>query len=146
MSTFTAQISWRRTTDAFTSETYNREHTWDFGEAGVVHASAAPGYRGLPTHVDPEQAFVASLSSCHMLTFLAVAANRGLSVRTYTDDAEGFLEKNDKGRLAMTRVTLHPVVVFDGETPDETQLARLHASAHRGCFIANSVRTVVTVL
>ena len=151
MSTHNALISWRRTTDTFTYETYNREHTWSFGEAGVVQASAAPGYLGLPTHVDPEQAFVASLSSCHMLTFLAVAAKRGLSVLTYTDDARGFLEKDDRGRLAMTRVELRPVVVFDpatsrGETPDETQLARLHAAAHRGCFIANSVRAVVTVV
>ena len=146
MSAFHAAIAWQRTSETFTSETYNREHTWDFGPAGVVQGSAAPDYRGLPSHVNPEQAFVAAVSSCHMLTFLAVAANRGLNVRTCTDPAVGYLEKDEAGHLAITRVELRPVVVFDGDTPDEALLARLHASAHRGCFIANSVRAVVTVV
>jgi organic hydroperoxide reductase OsmC/OhrA len=111
-----------------------------------VTASAAPGYRGNPALVNPEEAFVAALSSCHMLTFLAVAAKRKFIVDTYSDRAVGFLEKNVKGKLAITRVILRPAVAFSGPTiPTKEQLAALHEEAHHGCFIANSVTTDVTV-
>ena len=95
---------------------------------------------------DPEEAFVAALSSCHMLTFLAIAATRRLTVDSYQDDAVGTLEKNDKGRLAMTRVVLRPRVVFGAEsTPSADELQKMHQKAHAGCFIANSVTSDVVV-
>jgi organic hydroperoxide reductase OsmC/OhrA len=116
-------------------------------EGGVrVPASAAPAYRGNPAHVNPEEALVAALSSCHMLTFLAIAAKKRFVVDRYSDQAIGFLEKNSKGKLAMTRVILHPRVVFGGPTlPTAEQLAELHEGAHSECFIANSVTTAVTI-
>ncbi|MGH7232248.1 MAG: OsmC family protein [Nitrospiraceae bacterium] len=116
-------------------------------EGGVrVPASAAPSYRGNPAHVNPEEGFVAALSSCHMLTFLAVAAKKRFVVDRYSDQAVGFLEKNQKGKLAITRVILHPQVAFGGTTlPTPEQIAALHEQAHSGCFIANSVTTEVTV-
>ena len=127
--------------------TYNREHDWRFKGGVTVNASAAPAYRGSPNCPDPEDAFVASLSSCHMLTFLAVAAKRGFVVDRYEDAAVGFLEKNPEGKLAITRVELHPQIEFGGErTPDAATLASMHDMAHHECFIANSVHTDVRVV
>jgi organic hydroperoxide reductase OsmC/OhrA len=112
----------------------------------VVQASAAPACRGSAGLVDPEEAFVAALSSCHMLTFLAYAAKRRFVVERYRDRAVGFLEKNAEGRLAVTRVVLRPEVVFaDGSAPAADELEELHHKAHEACFIANSVTTTVTV-
>ena len=103
-------------------------------------------YRGNRAHVNPEEGLVAALSSCHMLTFLAVAAKKQFVVDQYSDHAVGFLEKNQKGKLAITRVVLHPRVVFGGPTPPTPeQIAALHERAHAECFIANSVLTDVTV-
>jgi len=111
-----------------------------------VTASAAPAYRGNPAHVNPEEGLVAALSSCHMLTFLAVAAKKHFVVDHYTDQAVGFLDKNDKGKLAITRVILRPRIAFGGTTvPTPQEIAELHEQAHHGCFIANSVTTVVTI-
>jgi organic hydroperoxide reductase OsmC/OhrA len=146
MSEHFATIAWTRETPEFTVETYNRDHDWTFDAGVTVRASAALAYRGNERCVDPEEAFVASIASCHMLTFLAVACKRRFVVDRYHDEAIGFLEKNDAGRLAVTRVTLRPAVTFGGErvpTPDE--LRQLHDQAHHACFIANSVRTEVTV-
>ncbi len=138
-------VSWERKTDDFRYDTYERAHVWRF-EGGVeVAASAAPAFLGDPERVDPEQAFVASLSSCHMLTFLAIAARKRLTVDRYEDDAVGFLEKNDEGRLAVTRVVLRPRIAFAGEAPDADALHRMHERSHRECFIANSVLTAVEV-
>ena len=146
MSEHRATIAWRRETPDFTPETYDRDHTWSFGDTIEVRASAAPDYRGSEELVDPEQGYVAALSSCHMLTFLALASKRGFTVDAYTDDAVGHLEKNDAGRMAMTRVELHPTVTFAaGAAPSEAELANLHEKAHKYCFIANSVRTEITV-
>ena len=139
-------LEWKRETEAFTYDTYNRDHTWSFEGGSKLTASAAPGYRGNPALVNPEEAFVAALSSCHMLTFLAVAAKRKFVVDTYSDHAVGVLEKNATGKLAVTRVILRPSVAFSGSiTPTKEQLAALHEEAHRGCFIANSVTTDVMV-
>jgi organic hydroperoxide reductase OsmC/OhrA len=111
-----------------------------------VQMSAAPAYKGNPALVDPEEAFVASLSSCHMLTFLSLAANRKLVVDEYIDDAVGHLEKNANGKLAITRVTLRPQITFaPGTAPDEQTLHALHDKAHHECFIANSVTTEIAV-
>ena len=139
-------VEWKRETETFTYDTYNRDHVWVFEGGSRLTASAAPAYRGNPALVNPEEAFVASLSSCHMLTFLAVAAKRKFIVDRYSDQAVGVLEKNAQGKLAVTRVRLHPTVTFSGPAqPTPEQLTALHEEAHKGCFIANSVTTDVTV-
>jgi organic hydroperoxide reductase OsmC/OhrA len=140
-----ATILWRRTSESFNYDSYNRAHEWRFHSV-MVPASAAPDFRGDTTRVNPEEAFVASLSSCHMLTFLALAAKKRFSLDSYTDEAVGYLEKNDKGRLAVTRVVLHPQVQWSqGISVSRADLDSLHHQAHEGCFIANSVKTDVTV-
>jgi organic hydroperoxide reductase OsmC/OhrA len=145
MSEHRARIDWRRDTPDFRYETYSRSHTWRF-EGGVeVPASSAPEYVGDPSRVDPESALVAALSSCHMLTFLSVAARRRLTVNAYRDEAVGFMEKNADGKIAVTRVVLRPAVEFEGPAPSEADLEKLHHLAHEHCFIANSVKTEVTV-
>lgn len=139
-------LEWKRETESFTYDSYNRDHVWVFDGGARVPASAAPAYRGNPAQVNPEDALVAALSSCHMLTFLAVAAKRKFVVDRYSDHAVGFLEKNANGKLAVTRVILRPKVTFGGATqPTPKQLTSLHEEAHNGCFIANSVTTDVTV-
>jgi organic hydroperoxide reductase OsmC/OhrA len=146
MSSFTATVRWDGDARPFTVETYGRDHAWTTGSGVVVPASAAPDYRGSSDRVNPEEAFVGALASCHMLTFLAVAARRGLGVRSYEDAAIGVLAKNASGRTAMTRVELRPKVVFDGVAPDAAALAALHARAHDACFIAQSVACEVVVV
>jgi organic hydroperoxide reductase OsmC/OhrA len=147
MSEHKATITWKRTTDDFRYENYNRDHEWKF-EGGVqVPASAAVAYLGSPHHVDPEEAFVASLSSCHMLTFLAIAARKRLTVDSYEDHAIGYMEKNEQGRLAVTRVELRPKIAFSGDKhPTPEQIDKMHHSSHKECFIANSVMTEVVVI
>ncbi len=145
MSEHRATVAWRRDSDDFTYQGYTRDHTWTFEGGTSVAASAAPAYLGSAARVDPEEAFVAALSSCHMLTFLAIAAKKRLVVDAYRDAAVGFMEKNEAGQLAVTRVVLRPEIAFSEEAPDGDALARLHHLAHEQCFIANSVRTEVTV-
>lgn len=145
MSEHKARIDWNRDGRDFTYEAYSRDHTWSFEGGLVVNASAAPAYKGSPDLIDPEEAFVASLSGCHMLTFLALAAKAKLVVDRYTDQAVGLLEKNDEGRLAVTTVALNPVIEFNGRKPAPDELAQLHDKAHHHCFIANSVKTRITV-
>lgn len=145
MSEHHATVAWQRTSSDFTYMTYNRAHDWRF-TAVTVAASAAKDYRGEPERVNPEEALVASLSSCHMLTLLAIAAKHKLVLESYDDEAVGVLEKNAEGRLAITRVTLRPRIVWAaGVTVTDEQLAKLHHDAHENCFIASSVKTVVTV-
>jgi organic hydroperoxide reductase OsmC/OhrA len=140
-----ATILWRRTSETFTYDSYNRAHEWRF-HGFTVPASAAPDFRGDATMVNPEEAFVAALSSCHMLTFLAIAAKKRFSLDSYSDEAVGYLEKNEMGRLAMTRVVLRPQVRWSqGVSVSQSDLDSLHHQAHEGCFIANSVKTNVTV-
>jgi organic hydroperoxide reductase OsmC/OhrA len=145
MSDHHATIDWNRDGREFPYEAYSRDHTWSFAGGVVVNASAAPAYKGNPDLVDPEEAFVASLSSCHMLTFLALAAKAKLVVDRYSDHAVARMEKNDEGQFAVTAVTLNPVIEFDGRKPEPGELARLHDKAHHMCFIANSVKTRITV-
>jgi organic hydroperoxide reductase OsmC/OhrA len=139
------RVDWERGGVEFRYDTYPREHAWTFEGGTRVAASAAPDFLGDASRVDPEEAFVASLSSCHMLTFLALAARRRLVVDRYRDEAVGFLEKNEAGHLAITRVVLRPRIEFAGEAPGEPELSRLHEMAHEHCFIANSVRTEVRI-
>lgn len=145
MSKHEATISWARGDAAFKYETYVRDHAWTFGTGSSLKASAAADFKGNPELMNPEEALVGALSSCHMLTFLAVAARKGLVVESYVDKAEGVLEKNAEGRLAVTHVTLRPQVVYGGETPSAEDETKLHDSAHRGCFIASSVKTEISI-
>jgi organic hydroperoxide reductase OsmC/OhrA len=145
MSEHHASIRWQRTSKDFTYDSYNRAHEWRF-TGTTVPASATKEYRGDPTRVNPEEALVAALSSCHMLTFLAIATKRKLSLDSYSDDAVGWMEKNEAGRLAITRVTLRPKIVWSGGvTVSRADLDKMHHEAHEGCFIANSVKTEVSV-
>jgi organic hydroperoxide reductase OsmC/OhrA len=146
MSEHKVTLEWKRESENFSYESYNRDHVWVFEGGARLPTSAAPAYRGNPAHVNPEEGLVAALSSCHMLTFLAVAAKKQFVVDHYSDHAVGFLEKNQKGKLAITRVVLHPRIAFGGTTrPTPEQIAALHERAHSECFIANSVTTEVTV-
>jgi organic hydroperoxide reductase OsmC/OhrA len=147
MSTYTAKIKWTREGAVFTDNKYSRGHEWSFDGGARVRASSSPAVVPKfsdPAGVDPEEAFVASLSSCHMLTFLYLAALKKFTVDSYEDEAVGTLAKNSAGRLAMTEVILRPKVVFSGEPmPQAEVLNELHHRAHEECFIANSVTTRV---
>lgn len=147
--THDARVQWTRGDAAFTDNHYSRAHQWSFDGGAVVRGSSSPhsvrAPLSDPSAVDPEEAFVASLSSCHMLWFLALAARRGLVVDGYDDEARGTLERNAEGRMAMTRVVLRPRITWVGDTPGDEVVAALHGAAHHECYIANSVTTVVTV-
>jgi organic hydroperoxide reductase OsmC/OhrA len=145
---YTVCVSWERGSAVFTDNRYSRAHTWKFDGGIEVPASSSPHVVRVPLSqeaaVDPEEAFVASLSSCHMLWFLSIAAQRGFRVDRYTDDAVGVMGRNAAGKLAMTRVTLRPHVVFSGDKlPAREAIQDLHTQAHDECFIANSVTTDV---
>jgi organic hydroperoxide reductase OsmC/OhrA len=145
MSEHRATIDWQRSSADFTYMTYNRAHEWRF-TAATVPASAAKDYRGDENRVNPEEALVAALSSCHMLTFLAVAAKRKFSLDSYRDEAVGVLEKNTEGKLAITKVTLRPQIRWSpGIAVSAEDLAKMHHDAHVGCFIASSVKTEIVV-
>ena len=146
MTTHEATIQWYRNDDEFTDNHYSRAHTWSFDGGAIVPASPSPDIvpppHSVAENVDPEEAFVASLSSCHMLVFLAIAAKRGYTVDSYRDEASGVLEKNNDGRLAVTRVTLRPEATYCGDkTPGPEQVEKMHHRSHELCFIANSVLT-----
>jgi organic hydroperoxide reductase OsmC/OhrA len=148
MSEYTATIEWQRGGAAFTDNRYSRGHSWRFDGGIEVPASSSPHSVRLPYSVaeavDPEEAFVAALSSCHMLWFLSIAAKRGFAVERYRDEAVGVMAQNAEGKLAMTRVTLRPAVTFGGEKrPSAAEHEAMHHEAHEECFIANSVRTEV---
>lgn len=146
-----AEIRWQRAADeAFTDRRYSRAHTWHFDGGAVVPASSSPHAVPLPfsraENVDPEEAFVAAISSCHMLTFLFLAARGGYVVERYVDPAVGEMGKDENGRAMVARVTLRPDILFAGErVPDDAAVQALHHEAHEGCFIANSVRTAIEV-
>jgi len=146
MSEHKATVRWSRGGKDFTYKTYSRDHVWSVN-GNDVPASATTAYFGNPSRVDPEAALVAALSSCHMLTFLALAANKGFVVESYEDSAVGHLEKNAQGKPAITRVELHPRIAYGGtKQPTAEDLDWLHDKAHRECFIANSVTTEVKVV
>jgi len=147
MSEHKVSVKWARSSTDFGYKNYNRDHVWRFDSGVEVLASAAPAYLGNPQRVDPEAAFVAALSSCHMLTFLALASNKGFVVDSYEDNAVGHVEKNANGKLAITRVDLHPNIAYGGaKQPTPADLDWLHDKAHRECFIANSVTTKISVV
>lgn len=148
MSEHRATIRWQNSGATLDYGHFSRDHQWVVKDGRLtVPASSAPAYQGNPDVMDPEDALVAALASCHMLTFLAIAARRRLVVMDYTDAALGWLEPDAEGRLAVTRVELRPVVRFvPGTALPAEDYGKLHEKAHRGCFIANSVKTAVTIL
>ena len=150
MSEYKAKIKWTRNSPDFLKGKYSREHTWAFDGGVTVPASSSPAVVPVPYSntacVDPEEAFVASLSSCHMLTFLFLAQRQGFQIDSYEDEAVGVVTKNENNAMWVSAVTLHPKIVFSGEKmPAPADLERLHEFAHKQCFIANSVKTEVTV-
>jgi organic hydroperoxide reductase OsmC/OhrA len=150
MSEHWAMVQWQRHQQPFTDNQYSREHVWKFDGGSEILASASPigvpvPYSN-PAYVDPEEAFVASLSSCHMLWFLSIAAKHQFVVESYTDQAIGLLSKNEAGKLAITRVSLHPQVTFAGDNlPTAQQIEEMHEKAHQSCFLANSVKAEVVL-
>ena len=145
-----ARVEWHRDNAKFTDNRYSRAHEWSFDGGVRVPASSSPNVVPVPLSdpnaVDPEEAFVAALASCHMLWFLSIAAKRGFVVDTYEDDAVGELAKNEEGRLAMKTITLRPSVTFGGDAePSRTELEALHHKAHDACYLSNSVHTEINV-
>lgn len=150
MHTYQATVTWSRGEQPFTDNRYSRGHTWSFDGGAQVPASSSPLVVPVPmsvaANVDPEEAFIASVSSCHMLFFLGIAAKRGFVIDRYIDQAFGVMEKNPEGKVAMTRVTLRPDIAFGGDRrPSDEEVARIHHEAHEQCFIANSIKTEVVV-
>lgn len=150
MSKYNVTVSWERQEANFTDNKYNRLHHWQFDGGEIVPASSSPQVVPTPlsdsSAIDPEEAFIASLSSCHMLWFLSIAAKRGFVVDKYNDKAEGLMGKNKNGKLAITEVTLRPHVKYlSSLTPGIEEDAEIHHEAHEKCFIANSVRTEIIV-
>ena len=152
MSEHKAAIRWKLAADgeAFLKGRYSREHTWTFDGGVTVPASPSPGVVPVPwsnpAHVDPEEGYVAAISSCHMLTFLYVAMREGFLVLSYEDDAVGVMRKNERGAVWVSAVTLNPRIAYGGaRRPTDADVDHLHHLAHEQCFIANSVRTEITV-
>jgi organic hydroperoxide reductase OsmC/OhrA len=148
MSEHKAVVKWTFAGEDFKKGRYSREHTWTFDGGATVAASSSPSVVPVPlsnpANVDPEEAFVASLSSCHLLTFLHLAYRQGFEVTSYEDEAVGLMTKNEQGVPWISQVTLAPRVVYR-VSPSSEQEAKLHDAAHHGCFIANSVKTAITV-
>jgi organic hydroperoxide reductase OsmC/OhrA len=145
-----ATVTWRRQEgEDFAKGRYSRRHDWHFDGGITLAASASPQVVPKPfapeDAVDPEEAFVAALSACHMLTFLDLARRAGFIVDSYMDEAEGEMEKNAEGRYWISRVLLRPRIDYGGRKPDAAELAKLHHAAHENCFISNSVQTEVKV-
>lgn len=149
MTLHTAEVSWTRGDAAFLDHGYSRAHVWRFDGGVELPASSAPTSvpppLSDPDAVDPEEALAAAVASCHMLFFLALAAKAGRVVDRYEDRAEALLERDDRGRMSVTRVTLRPRIVWGGPAPDAETLAGFHEQAHRLCYIANSIRGEVVV-
>ena len=150
MSEYKATIKWQRTGPDFLKGKYSREHTWTFDGGVSVPASSSPSVVPVPysnpAHVDPEEAFIASISSCHMLTFLYLAGKKGFQIDSYEDESIGTLTKDEKGVPWVSLATLNPKIVYSGDKlPTPADEKDLHHLAHEQCFIANSIKTEVVV-
>lgn len=149
MSRYTAHISWKSDSpETFTKQRYSRGHAWEFDGGVTVPASSSPQVVprfSVEAAVDPEEALVASASSCHMLTFLYLAAKGGFNVASYTDNAFGVMEKREDGRQWLATITLDPQIDWIDDEPSREQLAELHHNAHNECYIANSIRSEIII-
>lgn len=149
MGVYEAKVVWNRGDQPFLDKRYSRAHSWSFDGGAVVPGSSAPSSVPMPMSdpagVDPEEAMIASLSSCHMLWFLAFAANAGLVVDTYIDEASGKMGKDDDGKRYLAEVTLRPFTSFTGREPDQAEIDALHHQAHDHCEMAHSVRATIRV-
>ncbi|MDD9890108.1 MAG: OsmC family protein [Gammaproteobacteria bacterium] len=150
MTNYQATVKWQRNSDDFLANKYSRCHEWVFDGGAVVLASASPDIVPSPwsveARVDPEEAFVASISSCHMLFFLSIACRSGFQVESYADEAVGEMTRNEVGKYVVSKVSLNPVVNYSGEAlPNHDDIESMHHEAHAECFIANSIRTKVEV-
>ena len=147
MAEHSATVTWHLAPRAeFTADNFNKDHEWTFPGGDVVPASSSPFYGGVATRVNPEEAVIAGLSSCHMLTFLALAAKQGLKVLSYVDSAVGVLGRNADGRMALTEITLRPRVVFGDHTAvEQADFEALHQKAHKHCFIGNSLNSTIHI-
>lgn len=149
MASYTVTIEWERQAASFSDGKYSRAHRWIFDGGQVVPGSSSPHVVPLPYSdqhaVDPEEAFVAALSSCHMLWFLSIVAEAGFVVERYQDQALGKMSKNSAGKIAMTKVTLRPSITWLEPTPSTEQIDQFHHQAHEQCFIANSVLTQINI-
>lgn len=146
MSEHHASLSWSRGDSGFGYKEFSRTHEWGFPRSGqTLRASSAPAFLGAKDCTDPEEGFTAALTSCHMLTFLAIASMSGYVVDEYTDTPTGYLEKDERGKHWISRVVMRPKIIFSGEKqPSVEDLEKLHEKAHRECFLANSVKTEVS--
>ena len=146
---YTATVAWSRNGAAFTDNRYSRAHEWRFDGGAVVPGSSAPQSVPLPysdaAAVDPEEALVAAVSSCHMLFFLAFAGKKGWVVDSYTDNAAGTMDKNVDGKTAITRIVLKPRITFAGAAPAQADIDNVHHRAHEACYIANSIKAEVVI-
>ena len=146
MSEHKVNLSWSREGLEFTYKNFSRNHEWDFGNGNVIRATAAPEFLGSPELVDPEQAFVASIASCHALTFLAICALQKIEVDSYVDNAVGHLEKAENGKPWLSKIDLHPQIKFvEGADIDNGKIRERHQKAHSECFLARSVKTSINV-
>ena len=150
MDTYTATIRWERGDQPFLDKRYSRAHTMTFDGGAIVRGSSSPHVVPVPyadpAAVDPEEALVAAASSCHMLWFLAIAAARGYRVDRYEDAAEGTMDRDAEGRLAITRIALRPRIAWSGDKiPDEGAVEAMHHKAHASCYIANSIRSEIVI-
>lgn len=150
MSTYTATITWKSDSpEEFTHNKYTRGHTWEFDGGVSVPASSSPYVVRVPFSVeeavDPEEALVAAAASCHMLTFLWLAANGGFNIGSYTDNAVGEMAAMEDGRQWVAKITLDPQIEWIGGPPTAEELAALHSRAHEGCYIANSIKSEVVI-
>ena len=150
MTQFEATIAWERGEQTFADNRYSRAHEWRFDGGLTVPGSSSPHSVPLPMSdpgaVDPEEALVAAVSSCHMLFFLSIAAQRGFVVDSYVDQAVGVMDKNAEGKMAMTLITLAPAISFGGtRTPEVSELDAIHHAAHERCYIANSIKADIFI-
>ena len=145
MSEHKIRTTWKRETSDFQYDSFDRTHAVAFEGGQNILASSAPAYSGNAAHANPEELLAASVSSCHMLTFLAISSKSRLLVDSYEDNAVAILDKNAEGMMAVTHIKLHPVVKFSGDVPDDAKVKELHEKAHKYCMIANSLKCEVSV-
>jgi len=146
MSDLSIELHWQRTTPVFAAGSYSNSHIVQMNRLHEIDVDSAPDWGGDPAHTNPEQALASALSSCHMMTFLALAAKAGWPVASYHDYAEAHLGKNSKGQMSVTRIDLHPVVRFDtGFNVEDKNLTEMQNRAHRYCFIANTLADSVKI-